>query len=91
MLLVGYENVTTPTAPVNINDVWLDIKMQYNTVGRERKASVSSVSGVSGWFYSLRRAGKKAKHSGGKAVASSRSDWDLTTLSRHTSRLVCLF
>lgn len=55
-----------------------DVKMQqYNTVGRDRKGSVTSVHGVANWFSSLRRTPKKNKGQS-KGNLSSRSDWDLS-------------
>lgn len=59
------------------------VKMQYNhnsdTVGRDRKGSVSSVHGVASWFSSLRRTPKKNKHAN-KASFTSRSEWDISSI-----------
>lgn len=82
MLLVGIEDKKSIVRCT-------DVKMQYNTVGRDRKGSVTSVANVSSWFFSLRRVGKKSK-SPQKFIASSRSDWDLSTLTKTTpTKWVC--
>lgn len=56
------------------------VKMQYNTVGRDRKGSITSVHSVANWFSSLKRTPKKNK-SPAKTSLASRSDWNLSTLS----------
>ena len=54
-------------------------KMQYTTLGRERKGSVTSTThNVASWFSSLKRTKKGRNH---KTEATSKSAWDLTTLS----------
>ncbi|KAK9746381.1 Sec7 domain [Popillia japonica] len=60
--------------------------MQYNTVGRERKSSITSVNGVSNWFSSLRRTPKKGKAIQ-KSTYTSRSEWDLTSKKFSGSKL----
>lgn len=61
--------------------------MQYNTVGRERKGSVTAVHGVSNWFSSLRRTPKKGK-AVQRSTFTSRSEWDLTSNHFSGSKLV---
>lgn len=70
------------TEAVKYYNFGADVNMQYNTLGRERKGSVSSIHNVSNWFSSLRRTPKKNR-SGQKVELSSKSAWDLSTLSKN--------
>lgn len=67
--------------------------MQYTTLTRERKGSIAAVSttqsNVSSWFSSLKRV-KKGKNHHHKNEPTSKSAWDLTTLSTLRA-LVCVF
>jgi hypothetical protein len=52
--------------------------MQYTTLGRERKGSVTSTThNVASWFSSLKRTKKGRNY---KTEATSKSAWDLSTI-----------
>jgi hypothetical protein len=53
-------------------------RMQYTTLGRERKGSVTSTThNVASWFSSLKRTKKGRNY---KTEATSKSAWDLSTI-----------
>ncbi|EFA08188.1 cytohesin-1 isoform X1 [Tribolium castaneum] len=62
--------------------------MQYSTLSRERKGSVTSTThNVANWFSSLKRTKKGKNH---KSDATSKSAWDLATLATYRTTLAPL-